>query len=189
MKELKPSSHGQPPPQVSLRSVDTEGLRAGPRNSSAGPAHAADSTETWEAPEGSWASSAANRRSMRGNRSRDTKPELALRRLVHAQGLRYRVAAKPLPKMRRTADLLFRPAKVAVFVDGCFWHGCPEHFVPPKTNPGYWEQKIGGNMQRDHDTDARLAGEGWLVLRFWAHQDPEECAKTVVQTVSARRKL
>lgn len=143
--------------------------------------------EAWKAPEGSWASSAANRRSMLGNRSRDTSPELAIRSLVHAAGLRYRVAAKPLPKMRRTADLMFRPVKVAVFVDGCFWHGCPEHFVPPKTNPGYWDGKIGGNIRRDRDTDARLAEEGWLVLRFWEHQPPEECARAVIDAVTARR--
>lgn len=141
----------------------------------------------WTAPEGSWASSAANRRSMRGNRSRDTKPELALRRLVHSAGLRYRVAAKPLPGMRRTADMLFRPVRVAVFVDGCFWHGCPEHFVPPKTNPGYWEDKIAGNTGRDRDTDSRLEEAGWLVLRFWEHQDPAECAEAVVAAVSARK--
>lgn len=94
---------------------------------------------------------------MQAIRSRDTSPELALRSLVHAEGLRYRVAAKPLPGMRRTADLLFRPTRVAVFVDGCFWHGCPKHFVPPKTNPSYWESKISGNVTRDRDTDERLA--------------------------------
>ena len=142
----------------------------------------------WEPPSGSWASSAANRRSMLGNRSRDTAPELALRRLVHAAGLRYRVAAKPLPGMRRTADLLFGPTHVAVFVDGCFWHGCPEHFVPPKTNPDYWREKIGRNVQRDRDTDSRLEEADWLVLRFWEHQPAETCAKSVVQAVSARRK-
>jgi DNA mismatch endonuclease, patch repair protein len=142
----------------------------------------------WEPPSGSWASSAANRRSMLGNRSRDTAPELALRRLVHAAGLRYRVAAKPLPGMRRTADLLFGPTHVAVFVDGCFWHGCPEHFVPPKTNPDYWREKIGRNVQRDRDTDSRLEEAGWLVLRFWEHQPVESCAESVVQAVSARRK-
>jgi len=125
---------------------------------------------------------------MLGNRSRDTKPELAIRRLVHAAGLRYRVAAKPLPGMRRTADLVFRPTRVAVFVDGCFWHGCPEHFVPPKTNPGYWRDKIDRNMQRDADTDARLAAEGWLVLRFWEHQDPAECARAVCEAVSDRKR-
>ncbi|MFF2044337.1 very short patch repair endonuclease [Kitasatospora sp. NPDC058170] len=151
------------------------------------PEHSDAAGAEWNAPEGSWASSAANRRSMLGNRSRDTSPELALRSLVHASGLRYRVAAKPLPKMRRTADLLFRPVRVAVFVDGCFWHGCPDHFVPPKTNPGYWETKIGGNVSRDRDTDERLESEGWLVLRFWEHQPPPECAEAVVAAVTARR--
>ncbi|WP_281260771.1 very short patch repair endonuclease [Murinocardiopsis flavida] len=144
-------------------------------------------SDNWQAPEGSWASSAANRRSMVGNRNRDTKPEIALRRLVHAAGLRYRVAAKPLAKMRRTADMVFRPVQVAVFVDGCFWHGCPDHFVAPKTNPGYWEGKIGGNVQRDRDTDARLESEGWLVLRFWEHQDPAECAQEVCAAVLDRK--
>nr|WP_030251269.1 very short patch repair endonuclease [Streptacidiphilus jeojiense] len=124
---------------------------------------------------------------MQAIRSRDTAPELALRSLVHAAGLRYRVAAKPLPGMRRTADLLFRPTRVAVFVDGCYWHGCPEHFVPPRTNPGYWREKIGRNVQRDRDTDARLAEAGWLVLRFWEHQPAVLCAAEVVTAVNERR--
>lgn len=124
---------------------------------------------------------------MLGNRNRDTAPELLLRSLVHAAGLRYRVAAKPLPKMRRTADMVFRPVKVAVFIDGCYWHGCPEHFVMPKTNRSYWEEKIGRNIQRDRDTDNRLAEAGWLVLRFWEHLEPEACAATVIKAVAARR--
>ncbi|MEV0190120.1 very short patch repair endonuclease [Kitasatospora purpeofusca] len=146
-----------------------------------------ETPQEWTPPPGSWASSAANRRSMVGNRSRDTQPELALRRLVHAAGLRYRVAAKPLQGMRRSADLVFRPTRVAVFIDGCFWHGCPEHFVPPKTNPDYWREKIGRNVQRDRDTDARLAAEGWLVLRFWEHESADACAPTVVDRVRQRR--
>lgn len=93
---------------------------------------------------------------MQAIRSRDTKPERLIRRLVHASGLRYRVAARPLPDLRRTADLVFRPVKVAVFIDGCYWHGCPEHYVPPKTNPGYWSEKVARNMARDRDTDERL---------------------------------
>jgi DNA mismatch endonuclease (patch repair protein) len=143
--------------------------------------------EAWQAPEGSWASSAANRRSMLGNRNRDTSPELALRSLVHAAGLRYRVAAKPLAGMRRTADMVFRPTRVAVFIDGCFWHGCPEHFVPPKTNPEYWRDKIGRNMERDRDTDTRLEEAGWLVLRFWEHEAAAGCAHTVCEAVLSRR--
>jgi DNA mismatch endonuclease (patch repair protein) len=143
--------------------------------------------ETWSPPTGSWASSAANRRSMLGNRSRDTSPEKAIRSLVHAAGLRYRVAAKPLPGMRRTADLVFRPVKVAVFIDGCFWHACPEHFVAPKTNSPYWDGKIAGNVRRDRDTDARLIEAGWVVLRFWEHEPAEACAQQIAEQVARRR--
>jgi DNA mismatch endonuclease, patch repair protein len=124
---------------------------------------------------------------MLGNRNRDTGPELAIRRLVHAAGLRYRVATKPLPGMRRTADLVFRPTKVAVFIDGCFWHGCSDHFRPPKTNPEYWREKIGRNKERDGETDKRLQGEGWLVLRFWEHESPTDCAAVITAGVLARR--
>ncbi|MFE8006354.1 very short patch repair endonuclease [Streptomyces sp. NPDC057418] len=144
--------------------------------------------EAWVPPEGSWASSAARRRNMQAIRSRDTKPEQLIRRLVHANGLRYRVAAQPLPGLRRTADLVFRPAKVAVFIDGCYWHGCPEHYVPPKTNSGYWSDKVARNMARDRDTDQRLTQAGWLVLRFWEHQDSDACALSIVNTVRERRR-
>ncbi|MFF2508328.1 very short patch repair endonuclease [Streptomyces sp. NPDC058067] len=143
--------------------------------------------EDWTPPEGSWASSAARRRNMQAIRSRDTKPERLLRRLLHAQGLRYRVAAKPLPDLRRTADIVFRPTKVAVFVDGCYWHGCPDHYVPPKTNPGYWSDKVARNMARDRETDQRLSEAGWTVLRFWEHESPEECASAVLRVVVDRR--
>ncbi|WMX48979.1 very short patch repair endonuclease [Streptomyces roseicoloratus] len=138
-------------------------------------------------PEGSWASSAARRRNMQAIRSRDTKPEQLIRRLLHAQGLRYRVAAKPLPGLRRTADIVFRPAKVAVFIDGCYWHGCPEHYVPPKTNPGYWSGKVAGNIARDRDTDQRLKAAGWTVLRFWEHEPSTECAARIAAEVEKRR--
>ncbi|MCX5111741.1 very short patch repair endonuclease [Streptomyces sp. NBC_00378] len=145
-------------------------------------------SDNWVPPEGSWASSAARRRNMQAIRSRDTKPEQLIRRLVHAKGLRYRVAARPLPDLRRTADLVFRPAKVAVFIDGCYWHGCPEHYIPPKTNPGYWSDKVARNMARDRDTDQRLAEAGWLVLRFWEHQDSDACAASIFNTVCRRRR-
>ncbi|MFK4270413.1 very short patch repair endonuclease [Streptomyces milbemycinicus] len=141
----------------------------------------------WTPPEGSWASSEARRRNMQAIRSRDTKPERLIRRLVHAQGFRYRVAARPLPDLRRTADMVFRPAKVAVFIDGCYWHGCPEHYVPPRTNSGYWSGKVTTNITRDRDTDQRLAEAGWTVLRFWEHQSPDACALTIAATVSKLR--
>ncbi|MFI5522370.1 very short patch repair endonuclease [Streptomyces platensis] len=124
---------------------------------------------------------------MQAIRSRDTEPERLIRRLVHAQGLRYRVAAKPLPGLRRTADMVFRPAKVAVFIDGCYWHGCPEHYVPPKTNPGYWSDKVAGNIARDRDTDRRLSEAGWTVLRFWEHESPDACALQIAAMVSKLR--
>lgn len=125
---------------------------------------------------------------MQAIRSRDTKPEKLIRRLVHAQGLRYRVAARPLPDLRRTADLVFRPAKVAVFIDGCYWHGCPEHYVPPKTNSGYWSEKVARNIQRDRDTDQLLEKAGWLVLRFWEHEPSDACADKITAAVSGRRR-
>lgn len=124
---------------------------------------------------------------MQAIRSRDTKPERLIRRLVHANGLRYRVAARPLPDLRRTADLVFRPAKVAVFIDGCYWHGCPEHYVSPKTNPGYWSDKVARNVARDRDTDERLSAAGWLVLRFWEHQSSDACALSIISAVRERR--
>ncbi|MFJ6492362.1 very short patch repair endonuclease [Streptomyces californicus] len=144
-------------------------------------------SDEWTPPEGSWASSAARRRNMQAIRSRDTKPERLIRRLVHANGLRYRVAARPLPDLRRTADLVFRPAKVAVFIDGCYWHGCPEHYVSPKTNPGYWSEKVARNIARDRDTDEQLTAAGWLVLRFWEHQSSDACALSIISAVRERR--
>lgn len=124
---------------------------------------------------------------MQAIRSRDTKPELLVRRLLHAQGLRYRVAARPVPDLRRTADIVFRPAKLAVFIDGCYWHGCPEHYVPPKTNAGYWSGKVLRNVTRDRDTDRRLRDAGWTVLRFWEHESPDDCALAIAAAVSLLR--
>ncbi|MEV0054030.1 MULTISPECIES: very short patch repair endonuclease [Saccharopolyspora] len=138
-------------------------------------------------PNGSWASSAGRRRNMQAIRNRDTAPERLIRSLVHAQGLRYRVCARPLPDLRRTADMVFRPSKVAVFIDGCYWHGCPEHYKAPSRNPEYWSDKVARNIARDRDTDQRLADAGWLVLRFWEHQSTEHCVRQIVEKVSLRR--
>src|SRR4051812_26626250 len=109
---------------------------------------------------------------MLANRSRDTKPELALRRLLHSRGLRYRVDYRPLQGVRNRADVVFTRAKVAVFVDGCFWHGCPEHYMPSKTNVDYWAPKIAANRARDHAFDRLLQQSGWKVVRVWEHEDP-----------------
>ena len=133
-----------------------------------------------------WASSAAVRATMQGNRRRDTSPELALRRALHAMGLRYRVDAKPLPSLNRRADLVFRRAKVAVFLDGCYWHGCAEHGTVAKTNVEYWSPKIAGNRTRDADTNRRLVEAGWLPLRIWEHEDVEKASQRVLELVSGR---
>ncbi|MFH9134366.1 very short patch repair endonuclease [Streptomyces sp. NPDC017524] len=128
--------------------------------------------------EGSWASSPSVRAVMRGNRNKDTRPELRLRSLLHKQGLRYRVAARPLPKLRRTADVLFSKPKVAVFVDGCYWHGCPEHLRESHKNAEFWRSKIEGNRARDAETDRLLGEAGWTVVRVWEHEDPvDACAR------------
>jgi DNA mismatch endonuclease (patch repair protein) len=94
---------------------------------------------------------------MQSNKSRDTKPELALRSAVHSLGLRYRVDARPLKALRRRADLVFPRAKVAVFLDGCFWHGCPVHHTVAAANASFWAEKVSTNRARDSDTDAKLA--------------------------------
>jgi DNA mismatch endonuclease, patch repair protein len=131
----------------------------------------------------SWARSQAVRRVMQGNRSRDTKPEMAVRRAVHVLGLRYRVCSRPLPLARRTADIVSRKARVAVFVDGCFWHGCPEHYTHPKVNTDYWKDKIARNKARDEETASQLRNAGWTVLRFWSHVIPDEAAALIVAMV------
>ncbi len=123
---------------------------------------------------------------MQGNRGRDTKPEMALRRMLHSRGLRYFVNRRPLPGLRRTADLLFPRARVAVFVDGCFWHGCPEHHTVAKANAEYWEEKVRRNRERDADTDAMLRSEGWVVVRLWEHQDAINSANQVEAAVRER---
>jgi DNA mismatch endonuclease (patch repair protein) len=120
--------------------------------------------------ETSWATSLANRRTMQANRRRDTAPELALRRALHALGYRYRVDYPPLPHVRRRADIVFTRQRVAVFVDGCFWHCCPEHGTLPKSNADYWEPKLARNVKRDRETDAALAEAGWLTVRVWEHE-------------------
>ena len=135
----------------------------------------------------SWASSAATRAAMQGNRSRDTAPELALRSAVHALGLRYRVAMRPIPSSRRSADLVFTAARVAVFLDGCFWHGCPDHHRPPVANAQYWAEKIARNRERDHETDQLLIETGWVVIRIWEHENPQVASLRVAEVVRSRR--
>ena len=129
----------------------------------------------------------ATRKAMQGNRSRDTKPELVLRSILHRRGLRYRVSARPIPGVRRTADLVFPRVKVAVFVDGCFWHGCPTHYRQPGSNVDYWVAKVDRNVCRDQEVDSILRDAGWTVVRVWEHDDPISVADRVERVVRNRR--
>lgn len=115
--------------------------------------------------------------------TRDTEPELLLRHELHSMGLRYRVDA-PLPGMpRRRADVLFTRAKVAVFVDGCFWHGCPEHKTSPTNNAAWWATKLARNIERDRETDAHLNSLGWTVLRIWEHDNMIQAATDIALVI------
>ena len=124
---------------------------------------------------------------MSRQRTRDTAPERALRRLLHARGLRYRVDAVLPGLPRRRADILFPRQRVAVFVDGCFWHACPEHKTAPRSNADWWATKLARNVQRDRETDTHLAELRWKVVRIWEHEDPECAADRVEGAVRSGR--
>ena len=121
-------------------------------------------------------------------RQQNTSAEAALRRELYACGLRYRVQVPVLTKPRRVADIAFSGLRVAVFIDGCFWHGCPQHATWPKANADFWRSKILANKERDLDTDRRLRENGWAVVRAWAHEAPSTVAARVVNVVRSRRK-
>ncbi|MFJ7492241.1 very short patch repair endonuclease [Streptomyces sp. NPDC097727] len=119
--------------------------------------------------------------------SKNTGVELAVRRLLHSAGLRYRVEY-PVPGMpRRRIDVAFPRAKVAVLIDGCFWHGCPQHATQPKANADWWRSKLDRNMARDRETTEHLLATGWTVLRFWEHMPAEEVAATVHAVVDREK--
>ncbi|MFS0887098.1 very short patch repair endonuclease [Aeromicrobium sp. 179-A 4D2 NHS] len=119
------------------------------------------------------------RRRFAAQRTRDTTAEIQLRRELHRMGYRYRVDTVAEPSIRSKPDIVFRRKKVAVYVDGCFWHGCPEHFIPPKNNAAWWDEKISANRHRDASTRARLVEHGWRVLAFWEHEDVLVAANVV----------
>lgn len=134
----------------------------------------------------SWASSPAVRAVMQANKGKNTRPELALRSAVHALGLRYRVGIRPVPTVRRTADLVFTRAKVAVFMDGCFWHGCPAHYRPARRNSDFWAAKVEGTKRRDSETDELLSAAGWHIVRVWEHENPVDAAYRIADLVRSR---
>lgn len=124
---------------------------------------------------------------MSGQARRDTSPELALRKALHAAGLRYRVTYPVPGARRRTIDIAFTRARLAVFVDGCFWHGCPDHGTSPRANGEWWRAKLAANLARDRDTDRLLGEAGWQVLRVWEHEASLSAAVRTQAVLSARR--
>lgn len=124
---------------------------------------------------------------MRGNKKVNTRPELAVRRLLHAQGFRYRVNYRiTMPDLKVRPDIVFTRQRLAVFIDGCFWHGCPKHGTKPRANAAYWDSKIARNQDRDQRIDTALQASGWKVIRAWEHEPPESVAASVAQTIVNR---
>jgi DNA mismatch endonuclease (patch repair protein) len=135
----------------------------------------------------SWASSDSARSIMRANKRRDTRPELLVRRILHARGLRYRVDHRVVQESRTRADIAFTRQRIAVFIDGCFWHSCPDHLHLPKANADYWVAKLARNVERDAEVTALLRDLGWTVLRFWEHVPAVVAAEEIDAAVERRR--
>lgn len=121
-------------------------------------------------------------------RQKGTRCEVELRRALHSRGLRYRLQVPLITKPRRVADVVFVSARVAVFVDGCFWHGCPEHASWPKSNAEFWREKIEANRSRDADTGRSLAELGWRVIRIWEHEDANDAADRIAELILSIKK-
>lgn len=133
-------------------------------------------------------SSEAALRRMQSAKPRDTAPEKAVRFALHRKGLRYRIDIRPIKEFNRRADIVFRSVKVAIFVDGCFWHGCPKHGTQAKANAEFWKTKIRQNQERDIGTSEYLKKAGWKVIRIWEHQDPNKASKKIYKIVRNRQK-
>lgn len=123
---------------------------------------------------------------MQGQRRQGTLPELMIRRELHRRGLRFRVGLKVPGNARRTIDIAFTRQHLAIFVDGCFWHGCPDHANAPKNNAAWWHAKLAANIARDRDTTGLLTRDGWRVLRVWEHEDPAAVVDRVVELLRSR---
>lgn len=135
----------------------------------------------------SFASTPDIRRKMQRQRRHDTPIELALRAELFRRGLRYYVHRRPIPGLRREADIVFPGARLAVFVDSCWWHACPEHGRLPKANRAWWAEKLQANNARDRDTTERFEAAGWTVIRVWEHEVPTEAVTRVVRAVREAR--
>jgi DNA mismatch endonuclease (patch repair protein) len=126
---------------------------------------------------------------MRQQRRAATGPEMKLRRILHCRGRRYRVGYPVPGNRRRSIDIAFPRQRLAVFVDGCYWHRCPDHHIPAKRNAAWWASKLEANVARDRATDLLLKESGWTVLRFWEHESMEAAATQIERFISARDAL
>jgi DNA mismatch endonuclease, patch repair protein len=127
------------------------------------------------------------RRRMKRQRRGDTRPEIAVRKALHAAGVRFRIDVRLEPDLRVRGDIVWRRRKVVVFIDGCFWHRCPVHRTEPKNNAEWWDAKLTANVARDRRTDAVLRERGWTVLRYWEHEAPEDICAHIVRHLSGVR--
>lgn len=128
---------------------------------------------------------AAVSRRMSNTKGRDTAAELAIRKELHRRGFRYYVNRRPEKGLRRTADILFPRVRIAIMIDGCFWHGCPEHYRPASTRSSFWAAKVETNRARDLDTNLRFGEAGWVVLRFWEHETPMAVADHIADAIAS----
>jgi DNA mismatch endonuclease (patch repair protein) len=126
-------------------------------------------------------------RRMKATLGRDNTRERELRSCLHRLGLRFRVHRRLLPGTSRTVDVVLPASRIAVFIDGCFWHGCPNHGTWPRRNAAWWRAKIRENRKRDHDTDLRLKADGWWVVRVWEHEPAGIAANRIRRIAIARQ--
>lgn len=122
---------------------------------------------------------------MKKQGQRDTRAELLIRRRLHALGFRFRVDRKPEPSMRTRGDLIFTRQRVVVFVDGCFWHACPQHRSVPRTNSAWWKEKLAANVMRDERATQQLQACGWTVVRIWEHENTEAAVDQIIEAVGS----
>ena len=133
------------------------------------------------------ASTPGVRHLMQSVRRTGTKPEKHIHEELLRRGLQLSTSARPVAELRLTADMVFLPEKLSVFIDGCFWHGCPDHFKPPLTNSGWWKEKVSETVRRDRRQTATLIDAGWSVVRVWEHEDPSDAADRIVAALTSRR--
>ena len=136
---------------------------------------------------GSWASSAGVRRSMQSNGPRDTSLEVAVRSALHQAGYRFRKHVRPIPEFRCEPDIVFTSRRVVVFLDGCYWHSCPEHATFPKTNESWWRAKLARNVERDRGNDRALIAHGWTVVRVWEHEPVPDAVDKIRVVLGSKR--